>query len=116
MAKIKAKELDQILKILPPKEQEKIREADLNLEYVNEELAKAQKAMKMDTSFGIPWLIAYCLGLWQFGYTVQTLAIFGIGMIYFLWAIYTRGTYGTNSRKAKVFKALKAALENKGTR
>ena len=111
MSKLKAasneKELDKILRILPAKERKRIKAADLTPEFLETEIEKAKKAMKLDLSFGLPWLVAYVFCMWKFAYTTPTLIIFGIGLVYFCYAIFTRGTYGLNSQRVKVFEELK---------
>ena len=36
------------------------------VDLLNEEIEKSKKAMKLDASFGVPWLIAYIFCLWKF--------------------------------------------------
>ena len=103
----KEKDLNEILRYLPAKEQKRIKSADLTEEFVDAEIEKAKKAMKLDVSFGLPWLFAYIFCIWKFAYTMPTLLIFGIGLAYFSYAIFTRGTYGMNSKRVKAFEEIK---------
>ena len=92
---------------MPSKERKRIEAMDLTLDVLNEEIEKSKKAMKMDASFGIPWLIAYVYCMWKFQYTIPTLIIFGMGVIYFCYAFFTRGSYGLNSKRVTIFEEIK---------
>lgn len=107
-ATTKKKSIQEIIKFMPAKERKRIEAADLTLDFLNTEIEQAQQAMKLDRSFGLPWLIAYVFCLWKFRYTMPTLMIFGVGFVYFAYAIYSRGSYGLNSRRVKVFEEIKA--------
>lgn len=104
------KTVDEIIRFLPAKEKKRIKAATLTPEFLNEEIEKAKKAMTMDASFGIPWLIAYFFCMWKFRYATPTLIIFGIGMIYFCYAFFTRGSYGLNNKRVKAFEEIKEIL------
>lgn len=104
------KDLDKLIRMMPSKERKRIKSAELTPDFVNQEIEKAKNAMKQDMSFGLPWVIAYIFCIWKFRYTTPTLIIFGIGGIYFAYAIYSRGTYGLNRQRLKVFEEIKGKL------
>ena len=104
------KSVDEIIRFLPASERKRIKAMTLTLEFLNEEIEKSKKAMKLDASFGIPWLIAYFFCMYKFRYTTPTLIIFGIGVLYFCYAYFTRGSYGLNSKRVKVFEEIKETL------
>jgi len=105
--RLKEKELDQILRPLPMKERKRVKAAELSKHWLDKEIEKAKYAKKQDISFGLPWFVAYGFCLWKFQYTTPTLILFFIGLAYFCYAIFTRGTYGLNSRRVQVFEELK---------
>ena len=107
---IPKKDFNQIIGILPKREQEKLRQTNISVEYLTEGIQQAKKAMQMDIYFGLPWFIAYTVSLYFNAFDNITIGIFVIGLVYFTYNIFKRGSYGLNRRKAKVFEQLLSHL------
>ena len=109
---VKKKRIEEIIRPLPKKERNRILEQQpLTKEWLEQEIAKAKQAKKVDLSFGIPWLAAYGFCLWKFGYTTPTLILFFIGVAYFCYAFFTRGSYGLNAKRSQVFEVLRSEMK-----
>ena len=112
MAKqLKPADLEEIIKILPKKEQAKIKNEKITSSWLKENIQSCKNLMKRDAWVGLPWFIAYCISLWKVGLNNITVAIFVIGVVYFIYATFTTGTYGLNQRKVKVYEALLKKLK-----
>ena len=102
----KKKNLEEIMKQLPFRERNRLKELDMTPEFLEEGIAKAQKAMARDKYFGIPWFLAYTIAWFSLGKHNITVIIFVIGLIYFCYAIFTAGSFGLNRKRAKVFEEI----------
>jgi hypothetical protein len=68
--------------------------------------------MKRDLWVGIPWFIAYTVALFTTGIGNLTLGIFVVGMVYFVYTVFTTGSYGLNRKRVKVYEQLLEKLKN----
>lgn len=109
--KLKTADFEKIIQALPNKERRKIKDQDISVAWLEENIEICKNLMKRDVYIGIPWFIAYTLSLWQVGLNNITIAIFVIGVIYFVYTTFTTGTYGTNHRKVKVYEELLQKLK-----
>ena len=109
--KLKAADIDKIIQVLPSKERNKLKEQNITKQWLEESIETCKNLMKRDTYIGIPWFIAYTLSLWQAGLNNITIAIFVIGVVYFVYTTFTTGTYGSNQRKVKVYEELLKKLK-----
>ena len=109
--KLKPDDFEAIIKILPSKERIKLREQNLSVQWLEESLVQCKNLMKRDAYIGIPWFAAYCISLWKIGLNNITVAIFVIGVIYFVYTTFTTGSYGLNQRKVKVYGELLKKLK-----
>ena len=109
--KLKSADLEKIIYPLSKKERAKLKEQDITVPWLEENIEICKNLMKRDTYIGIPWFIAYSLSLWQVGMNNITIAIFVIGVVYFVYTTFTTGTYGTNARKVKVYEDLLKKLK-----
>ena len=109
--KLKTADFEKIIQALPKKERNKIKEQDITVGWLEENIEICKNLMKRDVYIGIPWFVAYSLSLWQVGLNNITIAIFVIGVIYFVYTTFTTGTYGTNHRKVKVYEELLKKLK-----
>ena len=109
--KLKAADLEKITQPLSRKERDKLKEQDITVAWLEENIEVCKNLMKRDVYIGIPWFIAYTLSLWQVGVNNITIAIFVIGVAYFVYTTFTTGTYGANQRKVKVYEELLKKLK-----
>lgn len=109
--KLKPDDLEKIIKVLPKKEQVKLREQKITIPWLEQNIEICKNLMKRDTYIGIPWFAAYCLSLWKAGMNNITALIFVIGVVYFVYTTFTTGTYGLNQRKVTVYEELLGKLK-----
>lgn len=109
--KLKKQDFESIIKPLPLRERERLKLEEINPEFLNEGIQKAQKAMNRDKYFGIPWFLAYSVAWFKLGAHNITLSIFVIGLVYFCYAIFTTGSYGANRKRVKVYEELLQKLK-----
>jgi predicted nuclease of restriction endonuclease-like (RecB) superfamily len=102
----KKKDLEEIMKRLPFREKKRLEEIEVTPEFLQNEIEQAKKAMKQDAYFGIPWFLAYSIAWFSLGRHNITISIFVIGLIYFCYAIFTKGSYGLNRKRAKIFEEM----------
>lgn len=100
------KELEEIMKKLPFREKERLKQIELTPEFLEIEIEKAKKSMTRDKYFGIPWFLAYTFAWFNLGAHNITISIFVIGLIYFCYAIFTQGSYGLNRKRVKAFEEM----------
>ncbi|MEO1263718.1 MAG: hypothetical protein AAFZ15_33215 [Bacteroidota bacterium] len=109
--KLKPADLEKIIQPLSRKERTKLKEQNITVPWLEENIENCKNLMKRDTYIGIPWFIAYSVSLWQVGMNNITVAIFVIGVAYFVYTTFTTGTYGANARKVKVYEDLLKKLK-----
>ena len=104
--KLSRKELEKLATALPRKDRAAFLEQDITPEWLEEQIALRKGLMKRDALIGIPWFVAYSASLFLVGLTPATIAIFVIGLVYFVYTTFTTGSYGDNRRRVKVYEEL----------
>lgn len=99
-------EFEKIIKPLPAKDRTALRELELTKPLLEEKIAVSRRMMKRDVWVGIPWFIAYSVALYTKGIGNISIGIFVVGMIYFMYAVFTTGSYGTNRKRIQVYEQL----------
>jgi len=98
--------LEEIASILPAKERLELASTDLTPEWLEKKISLSQHAMKLDLWVGIPWFAIYTVALFSQGIGIISIGIFVAGMIYFIYAVFSRGSYGLNKKRLKVYQQL----------
>ncbi len=101
--KLNKQDFEAIIKVLPSKERNKIRDESLTVQWLEENIERCKGLMKRDAQIGLPWFLAYSVSLWKVGMNNITIAIFVIGVAYFVYTTFTTGTYGLNQKRVKVY-------------
>jgi hypothetical protein len=114
--KLSAAEFESIIKPLPARERNLIRQQDLSPEWLRESIARSRKAMKRDLWVGPAWLILYTAALFTTGYGTFTITVFVLGTTYFLYTIFTSGSFGANRKKVTIYQRLLEKLEENGNK
>jgi hypothetical protein len=109
--KIPRAELEEMLKHLSAKDRAHLLQEELTVEKLEATLANTRYLMKRDLWIGIPWFLVYSILLILKGKSYWTIGIFVMGMIYFVTAILTTGSYGLNRKREKVFMSLLTRLK-----
>lgn len=104
--KLSRQELEKYANRLPKKDRTEFLEANIDKEWLEEKIEFRKGLMKRDALIGLPWFIAYSASLYFVGMTAGTVAIFVIGIIYFIYTIFTTGTYGDNRKRVGVYEDL----------
>lgn len=104
--KLKTTDIEDVIRILPAREREKLRQQELTAEWLEGEIERCKGLMKRDFWVGFPWFIAYSISLFKVGMNNFTIAIFVIGVVYFVYTTFTTGTYGLNQKRVKVYEEL----------
>lgn len=104
--KLTRKELEKVALSLPKKDRTAFLEKDITKEWLAEQIEFRKGLMKRDKLIGFPWFILYSLSLFYVGMTPGTIAIFVIGIMYFIYTIFTTGTFGDNRNRVKVYETV----------
>ena len=104
--KLSRKELEKAAAKLPVKDRATILEEEVTLEWLEEQIKFRKGLMKRDVFIGLPWFVVYTASLFMFGMTSATIAIFVVGMVYFIYTIFTTGSYGDNKKRIGVYEEL----------
>ena len=104
--KLNRKALEELANSLPKKDRSAFLKQDITKEWLEEQIKYRKELIKRDLWIGIPWFITYGASLYFAGMTPATIAIFVIGMVYFLYTIFTTGSYGDNRVRVKVYELL----------
>ena len=110
--KLQPKELDNIIKVLPEKEQARLRAQEISPDWLRENIAIYKGLMKRDMWFGPIWFLTYSVLLFIYGITTPIILIFLLGMVYFIFTIAKTGSFGLNKKRVQVFEQLLTAIEN----
>ncbi len=110
--KIEQSEFEQIIQPLPSKDKIVLREQEITTEWLQENVARCRKLMKRDLWIGPLWVILYGILLFKTGYSNLTIAIFVIGAVYFIYTIFTTGSFGLNRKRVSVYEELLKKMEN----
>ncbi|TAK34921.1 MAG: hypothetical protein EPO28_15455 [Saprospiraceae bacterium] len=104
--KLQTTELEKIIKPLPQRERKTLAAQDLTSAWLEENIGRSKRSIKMDLWVGIPWFVLYSVALFAKGIGNLSLGIFVLGMIYFIYAIFTHGSYGLNKKRVSVYEQL----------
>jgi hypothetical protein len=104
--KLQPTELEEIIKPLPTKERKALAAQDLTPGWLEENIERSKRSMKMDLWVGIPWFVLYSWALFAKGIGNLSISIFVLGMVYFIYTIFTRGSYGLNKKRTSVYEQL----------
>lgn len=96
---------------LPRREREALIEQPPEATELETRIARCRRAMRRDLIIGIPWFAIYTWLLFTRGMDSTTIMFFAVGMLYFVYAIFTSGSYGLNRKRIQVYKALLEQLE-----
>ena len=110
--KLQPKTLDNIIGVLPAKEQAKLRTQDLSPDWLREQIKQCRYLMKRDIWVGPIWFVVYAVVLFKTGVSSMTVTIFLIGMVYFIYTLTKTGSYGLNRKRLQVYEQLLKAIEN----
>lgn len=109
--KLSDAEFEAVIKPLPARERNLLRQQELSPEWLREGITRCQRAMKRDLWVGPIWLVLYTAALFTTGYGTFTIAVFVSGTAYFLYSIFTSGSYGANRKKVTIYQRLLEKLE-----
>ncbi len=100
------KKIEEIVALLPKKERRDLARETPSEEWLLTQIQLCQKSMKRDLWIGLPWFLIYSYLLFAQGVTALTMGVFAVGMVYFVYTIFTTGSYGLNKNRVKVYKQL----------
>ena len=104
--KLQQSEFEEIIQILPPKDRTLLREQEITPDWLRESIKRHRKLMKRDLWLGPGWVVLYGIFLFKTGYSNLTIGIFVIGAVYFIYTIFTTGSFGLNRKRVKVYEEL----------
>ena len=103
-------EIERLLKKLPRKYAEEIRQTSWTADTLREALAEKRQFMRNDLWFGLPWVVIYGASLIFFGFNAGTIAILVVGIAYFSYALLKNGSYGVNRKRVRIYELLLAQI------
>jgi hypothetical protein len=109
--KLQPDEFEQIIQPLPARDRTLLREQEITPEWLRENIGRCRKLMKRDLWIGPVWVILYGILLFKTGYSNLTIGIFVIGAVYFIYTIFTTGSFGLNRKRVGVYEALLKKME-----
>lgn len=98
--------IETIASLLPKKERRDLANQVLSKDWLQSQIEICQKRMKRDLWIGLPWFLLYSFLLFTKGVNVLSMGVFAAGMVYFVYTIFTTGSYGLNKNRVKVYKQL----------
>lgn len=101
-----------IASLLPKSERSDLAKQNLSKEWLSSQIELCQKRMKRDLWVGLPWFLIYSFLLFTKGVNAITMGVFAAGMVYFVYTIFTTGSYGLNKNRVKVYKKLLEELDS----
>ncbi|MBI5915252.1 MAG: hypothetical protein HY842_07740 [Bacteroidetes bacterium] len=110
--KLQPSELEKIIGVLPVKEQQSLRQQDINPAWLQENIARCKGLLRRDLWVGLTWFVAYSAALFVTKFSSLTITIFVFGVIYFIFTIFKTGSFGLNRKRVQVFEQLLNQLTN----
>ncbi len=104
-------EITRIASILPKRDRSDLAKQSLSKEWLSSQIELCQKRMKRDLWIGLPWFLIYSYLLFTEGVNAVSMGVFAVGMVYFVYTIFTTGSYGLNKNRVKVYKQLLEELD-----
>lgn len=104
--KLRQADFEEIIKPLPPKDRIILREEEITQDWLRNNIEYRRKLMKRDRWIGPVWVILYGIALFKTGYSAITIGIFAAGAVYFMYVLFTTGSYGLNRKRVRVYEAL----------
>lgn len=99
-------EFEKIIQFLPSKDRTVLREETLTPDMLREKIVRTRKLMRRDIWIGPIWVVLYGISLFTRGYDNLTIGIFVIGAAYFIYTVFTTGSFGLNRKRVKVYQDL----------
>ena len=106
-------DFEKIIQPLPAKDRTALREEALTPEVLCEKIGRLRKLMRRDIWIGPIWVVLYGVSLFTTGYGNLTIVIFVIGAAYFIYTVFTTGSFGLNRRRVKVYAELLEKMEGR---
>ncbi|MEY3052597.1 MAG: hypothetical protein RLY31_2382 [Bacteroidota bacterium] len=104
--------LKDIIRPLPARERAAILERKPDADFLQGRIAECRRAMRRDLWVGPVWLAIYTGALFTQGYGTITISVFVMGMSYFLFTIFSGGSFGLNRKRVAVYGRLLRELDN----
>ncbi len=112
MKKIPETLLREIVRPLPARERTALLQKNPDPVFLQEQIGRCRRAMRRDLWIGPGWLVAYTAALFTQGYGTITIAVFVMGISYFLFTIFSGGSFGLNRKRVAVYSRLLEELES----
>lgn len=109
--KLQPNEFEKIIAPLPTKERIALREHPPGPEWLRDQVEVCRKLMKRDLWVGPIWFAVYGLALFTTQFSIPTIGIFVAGAGYFIYTIFTTGSFGLNKKRVQVYRQLLEKLE-----
>ena len=110
--KLQQKEFEALISSLPPKDRLALREQDISPEWLKDNIARCKSLMKRDLWVGPVWFVAYSVSLFLTRFSNFTIGIFVVGAIYFVYTIFSTGSFGLNRKRVHVYEQLLEKMGN----
>lgn len=110
--KLQPREFEEIIRLLPAKERMALREQEISVAWLRENIARSKRLMKRDLWIGPVWFLAYAVSLFLTRFSNLTIGIFVVGAAYFIYTIFSTGSFGLNRKRVQVYEQLLKILEN----
>lgn len=107
-------DIEKIVAGLPGRERKALLANPPTAEELESRIAQCRRAMRRDLLIGVPWFVCYTWLLFTRGFDGLTIAVFAAGMVYFVYAIFTTGSYGLNRKRIQVYQALLDHIHKSG--
>ncbi|MCF8246341.1 MAG: hypothetical protein K9J37_18170 [Saprospiraceae bacterium] len=108
--KLQPKEFESIISELSAKEQAKLREQEISVDWLREQIGQCNYLMTRDKWVGPIWFVAYAVALFKTRFSSLTVTIFLAGMAYFIYTILKTGSFGLNRKRVQVYEQLLKAM------
>ena len=109
--KLSAGEVEKIVAPLSAKDRRELIDHLPDTAELEERIQEKKKLMKRDAIVGPVWVILYGVAWFKTGVSIWTGLVFLAGASYFVYSIFTTGSYGINQRRLKVYQKLLDAMQ-----
>ena len=103
---MKKAEINRHLAALSSKDRKRWEQEPPTRERLEAAIEQSKQHMQNDLWVGIPWAVMYLLSLYFYGLNSGTVAIFVVGLVYFIQAYVRNGSYGDNRKRVQVYERI----------
>ena len=91
---------------LPARDRRYWEQHEISRPALERAIADSREHQRNDLLVGIPWAVLYLASHYFYGLTGFTIALFVLGLVYFVYAFVRNGSYGHNRKRILVYESI----------